>query len=175
MVEIFLKWLWSLLQWPRSLCSGLDNFISGWPQFVQLFVAKNTFVVAVIIFSLDKITFVAANITFPVAVITFSVAKITFVVAEENLKVAVITSLVDKISFLVAKITFTVDIDYKYSREHSTKHCLHDFSHKQDSQLNSLVLITVWRVVIEVWQDSQLNSSAFSHCSVWRVAIGKGV
>ena len=33
-------------------------------------------------------------------------------------------------------------------------HCLHDFAHKQDSQLNSLVLITVWRVVIEVWQDS---------------------
>ena len=29
-------------------------------------------------------------------------------------------------------------------------HCLHDFAHKQDSQLNSLVLITVWRVVIEV-------------------------
>ena len=28
-------------------------------------------------------------------------------------------------------------------------HCLHDFAHKQDSQLNSLVLITVWRVVIE--------------------------
>ena len=54
-------------------------------------------------------------------------------------------------------------------------HCLHDFAHEQDSQLNSLVLITVWRVVIEVWQDSQLNSSAFSHCSVWRVAIGKGV
>ena len=54
-------------------------------------------------------------------------------------------------------------------------HCLHDFAHKQDSQLNSSVLITVWRVVIEVWQDSQLNSSAFSHCSVWRVAIGKGV
>ena len=56
-----------------------------------------------------------------------------------------------------------------------TIHCLHDFAHKQDSQLNSLVLITVWRVVIEVWQNSQLNSSAFSHCSVWRVAIGKGV
>ena len=54
-------------------------------------------------------------------------------------------------------------------------HCLHDFAHKQDSQLNSSVLITVWRVVIKVWQDSQLNSSAFSHCSVWRVAIGKGV
>ena len=54
-------------------------------------------------------------------------------------------------------------------------HCLHDFAHKQDSQLNSLVLITVWRVVIEVRQDSQLNSSAFSHCSVSRVAIGKGV
>ena len=54
-------------------------------------------------------------------------------------------------------------------------HCLHDFAHKQDSQLNSLVLITVWRFVIEMWQDSQLNSSAFSHCSVWRVAIGKGV
>ena len=52
-----------------------------------------------------------------------------------------------------------------------TIHCLHDFAHK----LNSLVLITVWRVVIEVRQDSQLNSSAFSHCSVWRVAIGKGV
>ena len=49
-------------------------------------------------------------------------------------------------------------------------HCLHDFAHKQDSQLNSSVLITVWRVVIEVWQDSQLNSSAFSHCSVWRFA-----
>ena len=29
-------------------------------------------------------------------------------------------------------------------------HCLHDFAHKQDSQLNSSVLITVWRVVIEV-------------------------
>ena len=29
-------------------------------------------------------------------------------------------------------------------------HCLHDFVHKQDSQLNSLLLITVWRVVIEV-------------------------
>ena len=28
-------------------------------------------------------------------------------------------------------------------------HCLHDFVHKQDSQLNSSVLITVWRVVIE--------------------------
>ena len=56
-----------------------------------------------------------------------------------------------------------------------TIHCLHDFAHKQDSQLNSSVLITMWRVVIEVWQDSQLNSSAFSHCSVWRVAIGKGV
>ena len=54
-------------------------------------------------------------------------------------------------------------------------HWLHDFAHKQDSQLNSSVLMTVWRVVIEVWQDSQLNSSAFSHCSVWRVAIGKGV
>ena len=26
---------------------------------------------------------------------------------------------------------------------------LHDFAHKQDSQLNSSVLITVWRVVIE--------------------------
>ena len=46
---------------------------------------------------------------------------------------------------------------------------------QQDSQVNSSVLITVWRVVIEVWQDSQLNSSAFSHCSVWRAAIGKGV
>ena len=54
-------------------------------------------------------------------------------------------------------------------------HFLHDFAHKQSSQLNSLVLITVWRVVIEVLQNSQLNSSAFSHCSVWRVAIGKGV
>ena len=54
-------------------------------------------------------------------------------------------------------------------------HCLHDFAHKQDSQLNSLVLFTVWRVVIEVWQDSLLDSSAFSHCSVWRVATGKGV
>ena len=30
-------------------------------------------------------------------------------------------------------------------------------------------------MVIEVWQDTQLNSSAFSHCSVWRFAIGKGV
>ena len=29
-------------------------------------------------------------------------------------------------------------------------HCLHDFAHKQDSQLNSSVLITVWRVVIEM-------------------------
>ena len=29
-------------------------------------------------------------------------------------------------------------------------HRLHDFAHKQDSQLNSLVLITVWRVAIEV-------------------------
>ena len=29
-------------------------------------------------------------------------------------------------------------------------HCLHDFAHKQHSQLNSSVLITVWRVVIEV-------------------------
>ena len=28
-------------------------------------------------------------------------------------------------------------------------HCLHDFAHKQDSQLNSSVLITVWRFVIE--------------------------
>ena len=28
-------------------------------------------------------------------------------------------------------------------------HCLHDFLHKQDSQLNSSVLITVWRFVIE--------------------------
>ena len=28
-------------------------------------------------------------------------------------------------------------------------HCLHDFAHKQDSQLNSSVLIAVWRVVIE--------------------------
>ena len=60
-------------------------------------------------------------------------------------------------------------------RNYSSIHCFYDFAHKQDSQLNSLVLITVWRVVIEVWQDSQLNSSAFSHCSVWRVAIGKGV
>ena len=51
------------------------------------------------------------------------------------------------------------------------KHCLHDFAHKQDSQLNSSVLITVWRVVIEVWQDSQLNSSAFSHCSVCGVLL----
>ena len=64
---------------------------------------------------------------------------------------------------------------FKTSIRLLTIHCLHDFPHKQDSQLNSLVLITVWRVVIEVWQDSQLNSSAFSHCSVWRVAIGKGV
>ena len=31
----------------------------------------------------------------------------------------------------------------------SSIHCLHDFEHKQDSQLNSSVLITVWRVVIE--------------------------
>ena len=30
-----------------------------------------------------------------------------------------------------------------------TIHCLHDFAHKQDSQLNSSVLITVWRFVIE--------------------------
>ena len=58
---------------------------------------------------------------------------------------------------------------------YTTIHCLHDFAHKQDSQLNSLVLITVWSVVIELRQDSQLNSLAFSHCSVWRVAIGKGV
>ena len=29
-------------------------------------------------------------------------------------------------------------------------HYLHDFAHKQDSQLNSSLLITVWRVVIEV-------------------------
>ena len=30
-------------------------------------------------------------------------------------------------------------------------HCLHDFAHKQDKQdqLNSSVLITVWRFVIE--------------------------
>ena len=28
-------------------------------------------------------------------------------------------------------------------------HCLHEFAHKQGSQLNSSVLITVWRVVIE--------------------------
>ena len=28
-------------------------------------------------------------------------------------------------------------------------HCLHDFAHEQDSQLNSSVIITVWRVVIE--------------------------
>ena len=28
-------------------------------------------------------------------------------------------------------------------------HCLHDFAHMQDSQLNSSVLITVWRAVIE--------------------------
>ena len=54
-------------------------------------------------------------------------------------------------------------------------HCLHDFAHKQDSQLNSSVLITVWRAVIEVWQDFELNSSASSHCSVWRAAIVKGV
>ena len=29
-------------------------------------------------------------------------------------------------------------------------HCLHDFALKQDSQLNSSVLFTVWRVVIEM-------------------------
>ena len=40
------------------------------------------------------------------------------------------------------------------SEELKALHCLHDFAHKQ---------------------DYQLNSSAFSHCSVWRVAIGKGV
>ena len=28
-------------------------------------------------------------------------------------------------------------------------HCLHDFEHKQDSQLDSSVVITVWRFVIE--------------------------
>ena len=60
-----------------------------------------------------------------------------------------------------------------YQAAYGPIHCLHDFAHKQDSQLNSSVLITVWRAVIEVWHDSQLNSSAFSHCSVWRVAIGK--
>ena len=36
---------------------------------------------------------------------------------------------------------------------------------KQDSQLNSLALVTVWRVVIEKSVTySQLNSSAFGHC-----------
>ena len=30
-----------------------------------------------------------------------------------------------------------------------TIHCLHDSAHKQDSQLYSTVLITVWRFVIE--------------------------
>ena len=45
-------------------------------------------------------------------------------------------------------------------------HCSHDFAHKQDSQLNSSILITVWRFVIKKsGQDSQLNSSAFSHCA----------
>ena len=28
-------------------------------------------------------------------------------------------------------------------------HCLYDFAHKQDSQLDSSVLITVWRVLME--------------------------
>ena len=32
----------------------------------------------------------------------------------------------------------------------SAIHCLYDFAHKQDFQLNSSVLITVCRVVIEV-------------------------
>ena len=37
-----------------------------------------------------------------------------------------------------------------YQAAYGPIHCLHDFAHKQDSQLNSSVLITVWRVVIEV-------------------------
>ena len=44
---------------------------------------------------------------------------------------------------------FQVVVASPTSRETSTIHCLHDFAHKQDSQLNSSVLITVWRVVIE--------------------------
>ena len=68
-----------------------------------------------------------------------------------------------------------IRIHKKKKKKTAVIHRLHDFAHKQDSQLNSSFLFTVSRVVIEVWQDSQLNSSAFSHCSVWRVAIGKGV
>ena len=58
---------------------------------------------------------------------------------------------------IILKYSYIVDTGQRNSRivfayiVHSllSIHCLHDFAHKQESQLNSSVLITVWRVVIE--------------------------
>ena len=44
-------------------------------------------------------------------------------------------------------------------------HCLHDFAHKQDSQLNSSVLITVWRVAVGKGAEKLQCRASISCCA----------